>query len=368
LAEGRSTDRLTVVMGSSAADLDSIVGSLCYAYLLDEEKDSNRGVLPFVPISREDFQLRSEVVYLFELERVSVLAVPFADELDLEDLLQCRDGELVVVDDRGAELPAALRGRISEVIDHHMGDAEPAEANLPRQLRRRIVEPVGSACTLVAQQVLERRPEILDRQMAILLLAAVLLDTADLDPKAGRATARDREIARLLKRTVSANTAELYDRLARARFDIADQSSIQLLERDYKEGRAGRVRFGMSSVPLLLDAWRKRDEQLQEALSGFLAQRGLDLLVVLLYGEDEGFRRQLVLCTGNEQLLDQVVSHLAKYLDLAGIPLVNGGGDGAAGRSADKNLGTSIRGFTQADIYVSRKIIAPRLRKILQSL
>jgi inorganic pyrophosphatase/exopolyphosphatase len=137
------------------------------------------------------------------------------------------------------------------------------------------VEPVGSACTLIGQQILQRKPEILEHQLATLLLAAILLDTANLLSDAARATDKDREIAQLLMLTGCSDTTGLYEQLVRARLDLGALSSSQLLRRDYKGGEAGAVRFGMSSVPLLLESWFQRDARLREALAAFLAEEAL---------------------------------------------------------------------------------------------
>jgi exopolyphosphatase len=371
------------VTGSSAADLDSIVGSICYAHLLAREGRPAGQIFPFLRIPRADLPLRSEAVYLFGRVGLQWENLVFGDDIDLEDLLIPRQGELVLVDDLGNDLAPALRQRITEVIDHHPVDQtahgvvgrsvgyaaeNPAGTSYRLPLKRRIVEPVGSACTLVAEQIMQRKPEILDRQSATLMLAAVLLDTVNLDADAGRATEKDREIAGLLIQAGSADTAGLYEELVRARFDTGELSSNQLLRKDYKEGRAAAVRFGMSSVPLLLDSWRQRDERIEEAFSGFLADKALDLLVVLLYRQAEKLRRQLVICTTDEHLLTHLVSRLAKPLGLSEVSSATDGGEGSAGPHLSGGRRVVIRRFLQREASVSRKRIEPLVREILESL
>ena len=363
---------MTVVTGSSAADLDSMVASIAYAYLLAREGEAAELIFAYLPISRADLSLRRELVRLFEWEGVMDSALVFADDLDLRDLLASRDGKLVLVDNRGENLGPALRKRVAEVIDHHCLLPRDAVENsvgggFRRPLRRRIEEPVGSACTLVAEQILQRKPEILDRQLATLLLAAVLLDTVNLDPKAGRVTDKDRKIAGLLIQAGSVDPAGLYDELLRARSDVGTLSSNQLLGRDYKEGRAGAVHFGMSSVPLLLDSWKRRDRRMLEAVSGFLDEKELDLLVIFLYRHGEAFKRQLVFCGTEEKLVTHVVSRLAEPLGLVEIPVAVDEGRGAQGPRRDGGREVVIRSFAQGGSGESRKRIVPRLREILES-
>jgi len=369
-----ATTPVTVVTGSSAADLDSIVASITYAYLLSRESRPAAPVFPCLPIPAKDLPLRTEVVRLFDRVGLQWNNLVFADDVDLEDLLASREGELVLVDDQGTDLAPELWARITEVIDHHRVEEQsawdpagnPTGVSFRRPLRRRIVEPVGSACTLVTEQILQRKAEILDRQLATLLLAAVLLDTANLDPNAGRATEKDREVAGLLIQVGSVDPTGLYEEMVQARCDVGALSSSQLLGRDFKKSQAGAVRFGISSVPLLLDSWRRRDELLEEAFSSFLEERVLDLLVVLLYGYEDEFRRQLVLGSADEHLLSHVIAGLAKPLGLVEISVATT--EKQAGVRLAGDRGAGIRGFTQRQTAESRKRIEPRLRKILESL
>ena len=253
-----------------------------------------------------------------------------------------------------------IRDRVCEVIDHHPEDhtAQGAGAAVLGSLgsrKRRILEPVGSACTLVAEQILHRKPEIIDPQLATLLLGAVLLDTVNLDPDAGRATEKDRGIAGSLMKAGPVDGAGLYHDLARARSDVEGLSSARLLGRDYKERTVATVRLGMSSVALLMDSWRRRDERLGEALCAFLADRKLDLLVVFLYGQGQSFERQVILCSTEERLLNHVTAELAQPLGLAEFPVQSRGG-------------AAIRCFAQGKTTESRKRVEPLLREILESL
>lgn len=363
---------MTVVTGSAAADLDSIVASVAYAYLLDREGETAGPVFPYLPIPRADLPLRTEVVRLFDREGVREGILLFSDDVDLVKLLEARESELVLVDDQGNDLATPLCERIAEVIDHHrLLPREAVEDSVGRYfrqpLRRRIVEPVGSACTLVAEQILQRESGILDRQLATLLLAAVLLDTVNLDPQAGRVTDKDRKIAELLIQAGSVDPAGLYEELVRARSDVEGRSSRQLLGRDYKEGSSGGVRFGMSSVPLLLDCWNRRDRRIAEAISGFLEEKELDLLVVFLYRHGRVFKRQLVFCGAEEKLVTDVASRLAGPLGLTQMPMMEDEKRAVQSPRRDGGRAVVVLGFAQGNSGESRKRIEPRIREVLEN-
>jgi exopolyphosphatase len=193
----------------------------------------------------------------------------------------------------------------------------------------------------------------------------VLLDTVNMDVKANRVTEKDREVARHLIQVGSVDTNGLYNRLVQARCDVEGLSSNQLLRKDYKERTAGLWRFGMSSVPLLLDSWLRRDESMEEACSSYFTEKGLDILVVLLYQDEDDFRRQLVLCCSDVQMLRYVVFRLAGPLGLAEISAVSAGGRRQRRSSADRRI--AVRFFTQGQRRASRKRIEPLLREILNT-
>ncbi|MCF6334552.1 MAG: hypothetical protein L3J12_02285, partial [Spirochaetales bacterium] len=75
----------TVVMGNEAADLDSMVSAVSYAwylYLLDNQLNP----FPYINIPRADFKLRTEAVYLFEKAGIDIESLLFTDDLDLVKL------------------------------------------------------------------------------------------------------------------------------------------------------------------------------------------------------------------------------------------------------------------------------------------
>ncbi len=62
----KSIDHL--VMGNEAADLDSMASAIAYAYLM-AAKESDKTIVPVMPIPRADFKPRTEAVYVFGLLR-----------------------------------------------------------------------------------------------------------------------------------------------------------------------------------------------------------------------------------------------------------------------------------------------------------
>jgi exopolyphosphatase len=351
-----------------------LAGPLAYAFLLHREQLRVAGVRPPalvvapLPIRREELGLRPEGLELLRVAEISPDALIHQDRLDpagcpLERL------SIVLVDTPGRELPSELQGRVVEVLDHH----SPAKG-LP-DAARRLTAKVGSACTLVAEQILLRMPELVDPHLALLLLGPILLDTVNLDPDAGRVTERDRRAAARLGAIAGAEARGLYETLARARARLDGLSAGELLRRDYKEGTAGGVRYALASVPLSAEDWLSRAGGRPDACLCELArERGLDLTAVLFAFAAGGgeFRRQLLLYVRGDSMLRT----LEEYLDALGLGLVElpgfhpiaGEGTGDETGNADPRGCGAWRWALrqQRDARFSRKRLEPELQRFLE--
>ncbi|KAG5458283.1 MAG: hypothetical protein BJ554DRAFT_1519 [Olpidium bornovanus] len=279
-------------------------------------------VIPVVNIPRADLRLRPEVLHVLRRCGVSPENLLFADEVDLPS----EASSVVLVDhNRLAPSQRSLAEKVTALVDHHQDEGDHPRA------KPRIVEPVGSASSLVALEWKARPgPSIPPPgQLAELLLAAVLLDTVSLQAHLGRTTEKDLEAYRFLARALpeGSDTAAFYREMCEARRDISGMSDRDLLRKDYKEwtvevgGAApgpGKVahRVGISSVGWRLDHWalasaRRRGEGASAAgadagfrsaaksLADFSLERNLTVLLVMLAqdrGLPEGFVRELVVC------------------------------------------------------------------------
>jgi exopolyphosphatase len=379
-AAGLFPGGLTVVQGSPAADLDSLAGSAAYAFLLHREQLAGRGrraetlVLPRMTITSEELRLRPEAPKLFRRAGIAVEALIDRDALDPASVPAERLS-VVLIDTDGGDLPAPLRRRVVEILDHHEGSPGRPRAE------REILAPVGSACTLVAEQILLRLPSLLNPGLAVLLLGPVLLDTVNLDPGAGRVTERDRRAAVRLTEIAGSMGRGLYGELRQARTRLDGLSANDLLRRDYKQGEAGGLRYGIASVPLSACDWARRGDP-GACLWDTVARQRLDLLAVLFAYEGQGgnLRRELLLWVRGSGRYRTLRRYLDAFpLDLHALPEPplapgatgerRGGGKDATGAgprsrgSADWEGGLlelGQRGF-------SRKRLEPELRRFLES-
>lgn len=340
-----------IVMGNEAADLDSMASAVCLAWhMTRKNQDANAVFVPFIPIPREDFKLRTEAAFLFAEAGLSEADLFFVEDINLEALGKNGALRLVLVDhNKPGKAFAAFMANVAGIVDHHQDEG------LFPELVNRSIEPVGSACTLVAEKILADGSLDIPSDIALLLAGTILLDTVNLDPAAGRVTARDQAMVSALLPRAGKSQKELFDRLQYEKFNVASLSTSDLLRKDYKEYTAGAVRYGMSSVLLSLESWKKKDSKLPEELKRYAETRKLSILFVMNAYTEPKFTRELVVFCPNTVLFQKVDAFL-KSSDLGLSPL------GAPSGSDQEHFGW----FAQANESYSRKKLQPVIQQFLE--
>jgi exopolyphosphatase len=341
------------VIGNESADLDSMASTLMYAfYLRCLQRDSAKVLIPLMNIPREDFALRRDVSYMFGQVGIDPGLLIFRDEIDLSDLHRRGRLQITLVDhNRLGRSQSALAGAVMEIVDHHQDTADILG------IGQRLIEPVGSTATLVAEKILSEFSDLLDRPLAFLLLGTILADTVNLDAHAKRATNRDRETAEALKNWCSENTEQLYNLLIDLKTDLSGLNTNQILRKDFKAQYLGAVQCGISSVPLSIEGLAASDNGWPARIAEFAHRRCLDLYLVMLYQQKPRFKRQLIAFSEDEHLLDRSIT----YLETHGIPLAlltRAGPDGKKNRL--------IRCYEQINPENSRKIVQNRIQQYFQ--
>ncbi|KAI8844791.1 hypothetical protein BC829DRAFT_342909, partial [Chytridium lagenaria] len=237
IASPQST-KITVVIGNEAADLDSMVSAISYAFLKHKSKP-DRSYIPVIHVPRKDFSIRTDCT--FALSRAFPVAengdvtsqLTFIDEIDLDSI---PDLHLILTDhNRLAPSLSRFSHLVTGILDHHKDEGLHLDAS------PRIVEPVGSATSLVALEWRQSAQEV-DNALATFMLSPILLDTINLEPKFGRSTQKDFEATDYLVSNIEAARLDrssllqaLFDQLQNAKFDCSAQSNEDLLKKDYKE-------------------------------------------------------------------------------------------------------------------------------------
>lgn len=337
-------DARFVVLGNEAADLDSMASSIAYGYLLSRQRPEI-AVLPVMPIPRGDFKLRTEAVYVFQEAGIVLDDVVFFDEVDF-DTLMAAGAELVLVDHN--KLGSALEqynANVTGVVDHHndegmYSDAEP-----------RIIQTIGSTASLVGLEFKKAGVAIAE-EIAILLGGTILVDTVNLDEKAGRVTDADNAIAEVIFPLCPLSRQDFFDNIQREKFNVAGLSTAELLRKDYKEFKFETVRCGIGSALLPISQWKEMDKDLFSGFADFAAARNLDVLLSMNAFASPDFSRDLVVYCTTKEVHDALVVHLQNNaLDLTPHEY--------AGEQQEGNGFMSF--YHQGNLGISRKKLQPVL-------
>ncbi|XP_073239283.1 exopolyphosphatase PRUNE1-like [Porites lutea] len=297
-----------------------MVSSLVYAFsifqTLSNVPAKQTAVVPVFNIPREDFCLRTEAVFLFKQFHLDLGFFTFIEDIELETLMETKKLKLTLVDHNVlVQAQKYLETAVIEILDHHR-DMWPAELKV-----NKTIELVGSCCTLVAEKLLA--VDILDNMMCSLLLGTILLDTINLDPRAGKTTDKDEQIVSRLMEQHPVAVDELYVGLSKAKFDVSAISTPDLLRKDYKalpNDSSEALSVSISAVSgLSLQEFFSR-AQVQHHIMEYCESSCLDVLVIMFVyfgdGLNEPPSKQLAVCGPNQDASGQIGDYLCTSAEL----------------------------------------------------
>jgi len=213
---------------------------------------------------------------LFEQLKLDATKLLFVENIDLKSLATAGKLSVVLVDTNTLSSDLHyLVPHVKQIIDHHKDQGVDYHPDCER-----VIDPVGSCATLIALKLFATDEEIVDKVVAELLLATILVDTFNLSHSAKRATVKDRDMTAKLNDMVTISTDELYRSVLGARCDNSALSVKELLEKDYKIAVRGGMVLGFCSVLGKLDEIAK-DQDFKEEANRFSLDKKLDLLLLL---------------------------------------------------------------------------------------
>lgn len=292
-----------VVLGNESADLDSIVSAIAHAYHLSRELDSSHIVLPYINIPREQFALRRDAQYLFELFGLSLDDVSFVDDsVTLAALHESKRLKLHLVDHNELKPDQSHLGNtVVDIIDHHLD----SKKRYPL-LKQKKIRTIGSCASLIAEALLEEQPfNGISNEFASFLLAPILIDTLNLQSK-DKTTESDVAIVKQLTAIAAdALPGDYYETLLANKSDVTGFTKQMLLLKDFKKYRTSGVTYGMSSLVSAEGFTEDHEEVLLPELEAFSQINGLDFLVLLMPHRDAQITgREIVLFSRSQELLD----------------------------------------------------------------
>lgn len=340
-----SKDIYQIIMGNEAADLDSMASSVIYAYVLSW-LTPDRNIIPFIPISRADFKLRTEAVYVFEKAEINPDNLIFLDDVDPKRLM-AHVKKIILVDHNRLSLPfEQYADKVAGILDHHMDE------NLFPDICQKIIEPVGSTATLVGEVLINHHRHLIDEPIALALCGAILLDTVNLNPDTGRAMPKDREIADILLEFCPLSQNDYFKKIQDEKFNVSNLDTLDLIRKDYKVFKFGKIRCGIASVLLPLVNWSVNNNTLGLEIESYAREHGLDILFTMNAYTAPDFTRDLTVYCKNDINHSDIIAYLQNnQLDLT--PVVIKG-------LKPCHTGT-ISFFRQGNLKISRKKLHPIL-------
>lgn len=291
-------------MGNEAADLDSIVSAVSYAWYLHLSNIS-QSYFPFINIPKDDFKLRTEAVCLFKEAGINYNYLLYAEDVDLEKINNDGNLKLILVDhNKLAYSQSGLVNCIDTILDHH------ADENFYPDSAVTDIRPVGSASTIIAEFFFKDQNESVMGSLGTLLLGTILLDTVNLDPSAGRATDDDFKAVETLVEITDLDSEKLFKKLQFEKYNVSSFGSYDLLRKDYKEWQLGSVKLGIGSVLLSLEDWTEKDPDMPDKISRYSRERNLDVFLSMNAFRAPEFKKQLVVYIPDLKLKEKTIAFL----------------------------------------------------------
>ena len=211
------------------------------------------------------------------------------------ELLKPARTRLVLVDHNEftQAVPGAAEVEISEIIDHHrLGNLATEQPILF------INQPVGSTCTIVAEQFRKARLDP-DPATAGILMSGLISDTLNLNSPT--TTDLDRDILDWLSGLASVDPANLSDMIFSSGSVILNNVADKVVTSDQKIYDHGSIKYSVSQVEELgFNNFWKHHQELKSALENFRLENGLYFAALLI--TDINTQNSLLLLAGDSEL------------------------------------------------------------------
>lgn len=229
------------------------------------------------------------------------------------DLLRPPQARLVLVDhnEMSQSVPGAADVNILEIIDHHR--LGPLTTQQPILF---INEPVGSTCTIVADQF--RRHDLTPTpEIAGVMMGGIISDTLNLNSPTS--TEKDAEILRWLENLAGVPADELAELIFRSGSVILSAKPDAVIRADFKLYEEEGVRFSVSQVEELGFAnFRNHQDQLAAALARVRTTENLYFSGLLV--TDINTQNSILLVKGDREFIARITYQALEHGDIFDLP------------------------------------------------
>lgn len=403
-------------------DLDTLASSIAFAWLLSHKPTTDSKAIALITTPREDFVLRAENLYALQLvgikEDLQELVCP--EDLPKPNL----STNFALVDHNSLHPSYALPGvQVTAIIDHHEDEGKYLNTASPR-----IVEPAGSCASLVTRVIMSYPMLQIPPELATLLLSAIAIDTHGLR-RGGKAVDVDHQASAwllpranapssgdLVKQTMAIQVPDhpwiqsLSETLNAKKTALSHLNTRDLLRRDYKEytinlssfiqgDNPASIKAGLATVPLPLSSFFSPSPASVVAdTQEWIKERELSVLGVLThYKSKQGKpKRESVWVVGESVYGPRLAQALFDGLESSEVLQAKrtsferfgfGGHGGREGNKGDVgsideeesvsgqaetpeaspfSVGLVARAYRQENVAVTRKGVAPILKRVLE--
>ncbi|KAK9869473.1 hypothetical protein WA026_003228 [Henosepilachna vigintioctopunctata] len=237
----KTLQEIHIVIGNESCDLDSMVSSLAYGFLLfktlNMEYSKDKAVFPVLNVPRSQFHLRLEHCYLLNKVGIKLETLIFRPELNFEEIIEHfslsnKSIKTYLVDHHvTVDNEDILNETVCKIFDHRPVVENHCWTKENVQMR---INHVGSCSTIIGDEIFTKGEDIWNKDLAYLIYSTIVLDTKGLKMQ-NKATALDVEVASKLE--IKFNFCErnsLYGKLMNLHCEISHLSPYEMLIKDLK--------------------------------------------------------------------------------------------------------------------------------------
>lgn len=375
LTKSKPSKLLKFVTGNQSADMDSVVSAITYAYFYNQKYPTEQPFLPLVNITRDELNLRKDIVLLLQQHSISSSLLYFLDDLKVLASKSMSPLEVVLVDHCNlqgellTELHELGRLRVTGIIDHH------ADEEVFKDAAPRIIHSNGSCSSLVFNYWRAQLGLVNDADVVLLLLGPLLIDTSNMTQKVELG---DIEAFGYYKEVLSKsvlmndNFALFYADLKSEKKNLDLFTFFDILRKDYKQFKfttqsGRRVAVGFSSIGKLMSWICKKfpANAIVDTIDEMKRAFHLDIVVITTsYTQKESGKYTREFCFSTQE---EEYQELYKHAD--SLQLDNNIYELAKVAAVMQEVNASIhfKVYNQANIAASRKQVVPVVKDILES-
>lgn len=248
------------VIGHKSPDTDTVCSAIAYAEFLKKRKIN---AIPAIP---EDLNPETEYVLNYFKAKTPI------------KLKSIKGKKVILVDHNEAtQSPEGIEeAEVVEIIDHHkIGRAFSSPISFQ-------TKPLGSTATLIAQKMLSDGKFKVTKQLAGLLVSAILSDTVIF--KSSTTTKEDVDIAKKLSKIAEIKNLKKFGiEIKKQKSSLKGLTAEKIIYSDFKIFEEGSKKFGIGQIETVdLSEATEREKEILMEIDSIAKRDGLSFLILMV--------------------------------------------------------------------------------------